>query len=380
MNTKAVILAIIAAICLLMPLSAPAEEASDPQKLKDSYALAIDAINAGDYGQAKQYLSVCLAYCDPDADPGMYADLWLKWACISVIEEEDELALRQLNEALRAQPDLADAYLVRAQIYTARGDVDRAVESLETYIDLTGDTSLYETVAQLYAGGGDAEAARAAYDRYVAGAGGDVAEAGFQSGLYRMQAGEYREAIAEFEAYVDDETYGAGALYNIAICRMSMKDYGGAVEAFTRCVGRGGGFDGLYYNRGVCRMMTRDWAGAMGDFNRAIQADSHTSDARLNLGICLMELKRYEEAIAAFTALIDAEGEQAGEVAYEYRALCRAAADDLEGAIEDYTHLIQRGYEPARTYERRAQVYAAMGDREREQSDLESARRYAMEN
>ena len=96
----------------------------DTQKLDASYTLALNAINAEDYATAKEYLNVCFAYCDPQTNPTMYADLLLKRACIDVIEQNNDMALLNLDAALRVQPDLADAYLVRTQVYASLGEVE----------------------------------------------------------------------------------------------------------------------------------------------------------------------------------------------------------------------------------------------------------------
>ncbi len=379
---------------------APAEEAvveetaavADTQKLDASYTLALNAINAEDYETAKEYLNVCFAYCDPVGNPAMYADLLLKRACIDVIEEKNDMALLQLDAAIRVQPDLADAYLVRTQVYAGQGNVDAAIESLEKYIELTEDTSLYETVAQLNEAKGDIEAAQAAYDKYVEGAGSEVAEAGFQSGLYKMQAGQLEEAIADFEAYAEDETYGAGAAYNIGICKMNLGDYAGAIEAFNTCEEKEGNFEGIYYNRGVCALMDARWEAAAADFAKSIESEPYVDDARYNLAICQMQQEDYETAAATFTALIDgeqtdeAEGEATEEAeaaetgervvndgAYYYRAVCNAALGKLEEAKADYTVCIEHGYELAQSYYQRAQVNAALGDTEAQNADLQAS-------
>ena len=278
---------------------------------------------------------------------------------------------------------------MRTQVYAAQGNVDAAIESLEKYIELTEDTSMYETVAQLNEAKGDVEAAQAAYDKFVEGAGSEVQEAGFQSGLYKMQAGKFEEAIAAFEAYAEDETYAAGAAYNIGICKMNMGDYAGATEAFTACEAKDGTFEGLFYNRGVCGLMSEDWAKAAEDFAKSIESEPYVDDAQYNLGICKMQQGEYEAAIEAFTALIGdgeteaepAEGEATEEQpekvvndgAYYYRAVCRAAIGELEGAVADYTVCIDHGYELAQTYYQRAQVYAALGDTENQNSDLQNS-------
>lgn len=388
MDTGKLIAIVVAALLVLALLPAMSEESMvDTQKLDASYTLALNAINAEDYETAKEYLNICFAWCDPQTNPAMYADLLLKRACIDVIEEKNDMALLNLDAVIRVQPDLSDAYLVRTQVYAAQGNVDAAIEDLEKYIELTEDTSLYATVAQLNEAKGDVEAAQAAYDKYVKGAGTEIEEAGFQSGLYKMQAGNYGEAIAAFEAYAEDETYAAGAQYNIGVCKMNTGDYAGAIEAFTICADKGGTFDGLYYNRGVCHLLSEAWDSAAEDFEKSFSDESYKDDASYNLAICEMQNGKYDRAISLFTALIgDGKTEEPAETdtektvndgAYYYRAVCLTATGDMDGAIADYTTCIEHGYELAQSYYQRAQVYAAKGDTENQNSDLQNSLKYA---
>ena len=104
------IVMMLAALQMIGIMPATAEEnIADAQKLDAIYTLALNAINAEDYGTAKEYLDICFVYCDRESDPVMYADLLLKRACIDVIEGRNDMALLNLDAALRVQPDLADA-------------------------------------------------------------------------------------------------------------------------------------------------------------------------------------------------------------------------------------------------------------------------------
>ena len=324
----------------------------------------------------------------------MYADLLLKQACLDVIEGHFDIALLSLDAALTVQPDLADAYLVRTQIYTADGNFTKAVENLEKYIELTEDTALYETVAQLHEANGDMVAAQEAYDKFASGAGAENQEAGFQAGLYRMENGKFEEAVEAFLAYAEDEAYGAGAYYNIGICQMNLGDFAAAVEAFTACEEKGGAFTGLYYNRGICQLLEEQWESAAADFETSIETEPYADDARYNLAICQMQMEEYEQAIATFTELIGdgeedkpetepAEDEKetverkVSDAAYYFRAVCHGAVGNLEEAIRDYTTCIEHGYELSQSYYQRAQVYAALGDADSQTSDLENSLKYA---
>ena len=59
--------------------------------------------------------------------------------------------------------------------------------------------------------------------------------------------------------------------------------------------------------------------------------------------------------------------------AYDYRAVCNAALGNLEAAVTDYTTCVDHGYELAQTYYQRAQVYAALGDTEAQNADLQAS-------
>lgn len=389
-KTKMILIAVMTLCMLLTAVSAMAEtvQAQDTaamsQKLDATYTLALNAINKEDYATARKYLNISFVYCDPQTNPVMYADLLLKGACIDVIEGNNDIALLELDAALSIQPDLADAYLVRTQIYTANSDFTSAVANLEKYIELTQDNTMYETVAQLHEANGDMAAAQEAYDKFAAVAGEGNQEAGFQAGLYRMENGKYEEAIEAFQAYAEDETYSAGAQYNIGVCKMNLGDYAGAVEAFSACEEKGGTFTGLYYNRGICYLMSEDWANGADDFARSIETEPYVADARYNLAICHMQREDYEAALVAFDELIKsvepAEGEpevKLNDAVYYFRAVCNAGLGNLEEAIKDLTLCIDHGYELSQTYYQRAQVYAAMGDTEKQTSDLENSLKYA---
>ena len=378
------------------------ENASAGQKLDSAYTLALYAINNEEYDKADTYLDVCMAYCDPAANPDLYADILLKKACIDVIHEDYDLALVQLDAALHIQPELADAYLVKAQISSAQGDMDQAISNLEYYIELSEDTDLYETVASFYEASGDMTKAEEAYNKYVQGIGEEVPEANFQNGLYRMEAGNFDEAIEAFQDYLDDETFGAGAAYNIGVCHMNMGEFETAVQDFTSCLDKDGEFEGIYYNRGVCSLLSGNYEDAAADFGRSMESEPYTDDARYNLAVCQMQTEAYEMAIANFTALIgdgakveeeavtegedaakennDTEQEEPKEVnfnAYYYRAVCRAAIGQLEEAAADFTVCIDNEYELAQSYYQRAQIYAALGETDKQAEDLEASLKYA---
>ncbi|MBR2528881.1 MAG: tetratricopeptide repeat protein [Blautia sp.] len=345
------------------------------QKLDTNYTLALNAINNEEYDKAKGYLDVCFAYCNAQDYPELYADLLLKRACIEVINGDTTLALAQLDAAIKVQPDLADAYLVRTQIYSALGEFDTAVDSLTSYIDLTEDPTLYETVAQLYEANGDLDKAQEAFDTYVSETGSNDMQTTYQSAVYKMQGGKYEEAIEIFNTCTEDEVFGAGSWYNIGICRMNLGDYPGAVEAFTSCLDNGGEFEGVYYNRGISSFLQEDWENAVEDFKLSVENEPYEVEARYNWGVCLMQMADYEGAIEQFTILIGdeelpaaeeeaAEGEEAveEEAVEGEEAVEEEAAEGEEAAEEDATEGEEAVEEEAAEGEEAVEKEAAEGE------------------
>ena len=66
-------------------------------------------------------------------------------------------SMKELDEAIRIQETLSDAWLVKTQAYSEDGRYEEAAASLEKYIELTGDFSTYERLSQLFAEIGETE-------------------------------------------------------------------------------------------------------------------------------------------------------------------------------------------------------------------------------
>ncbi len=365
------------------PAALTAEEIANAQMLDAVYTRALSAIESKDYAAARKYLYVGFVYCDPRTDSEIYADMLLKLACIDIIEGDASIAQVELEAALKLNPELADAYRVRTEIYIDEEKYTEAAENLEKYIELTKDESMYATVAELLEAGGEIPAAQEAYDKYVAFAGADNPEAAFQAAVYRMENGLYAEAAEGFLPYTENETYAAAAWYNTGLCRMNTGDFAGAAEAFTASETHGGLYSGLYYNRGFSYMSVEEWAKAAEDFAQSVEKEPFTDDARYNLGRCRMMQGDFEGALAAFNELAGEGGEAAGDAeegtdagmasdaVYYYRAACNSTLGRLEEAIRDYTVCISHGYETAKCYYQRAKIYEAMGDIANRDSDLD---------
>lgn len=369
----------------------------DEQKLDANYALALAYIGREDYDKAMDYLNACLLYCDEDTASDVYADVRLKIACVYTIRQDYEAALEELEEALRVDPSLSEAYLVQTQVYSNLGEYEKAADALQSYIDITGDSSLYEVKAEIYSAVGNVDKALENYKSYIENDSDSPVEAAYKTAVYSMEIGEYEEAINKFEECRKDAAYGPSSYYNMGVCYMRLEKYEKALSYFERVKDKD--FDGLFYNTAVCSMLLDRTEDAIEAFTESIEKESFVSDALYNRAICYVSVEEFAKAIVDFTAYLDGlkadklaeleaeaqkRAEETGEepeaidpdtvvavdIAAYYRGVCELSIGDVEGAIADFTACIENDVAVVDSSFNRGLAYLQNGNYEGSAADL----------
>ena len=394
---SAVLMALVTALALTSTAFA-AVESYDAQKLDTNYALALAYIGREDYDKAMTYLDSCLKYCDETSNPEVYADVHLKIACVYTIRQDYQKALAEIDETLRVKPDLSEAYLVKTQIHSDLGEYENAADALQKYIDLTGDNSLYEVKAEIYSATGNVDKALENYKIFVQSDSQSELEATYKTAIFDMEKGLYQEAIDTFKKCLNDKTYGPSAAYNTGVCYMRLENYESALEYLNRSKDQE--YDGVYYNIGVCNMLLGRTEEAIEAFTSSIEKESFVSDALYNRAICNVSLEKFAAAIVDFTAYLDnvkaqqvaalneqaakdaeAKGEQAKEVKAEdvedvvdiatyYRGVCYLSVSENDSAIADFTACINRDLAPDDSRFNRGLAYLQTGRNEEARDDF----------
>ena len=421
MKRTAALLAALVLTASILPVYAGAES----QKLNTYYSLAVGYIGRENYDKAMEYLDAALGICSEDSDPGMYADLHLKKGCVFTIRREYEEGLKELDEAIRVSPELAEAFLVKVQVYSETDRPREAAENLEKYIGMTGDTSLNESLAQLYLQLENREKAAESYRKLAESisevpedipynlavyemSAGMYAEAlknlqscesdpermpglYYNTGICRMMLEEYGEAAEAFTASLESENFRSDALYNRAVCRLNIQEFTAAAEDFTAYLG---GLnqpedpeaapsdthetepvqDAAYYYRGVCYLSAEQYDSAVEDFTLCLENGINPDESRMNRGLSYLQGGKYEEAKADFTDSIE-NGYMADDALF-YRSYAERFLDDNEAALADLSLCVEHGYNLGQTYQQRALVYQALGNEDDYLKDLEASLEY----
>lgn len=229
-------------------------------QLEDYYRLAGTQIAAEQYDEALASIESCLELY-PGGDNALYVDLLLKQACLLVLLLRDEEALTALDKVLEQQPDHADAYLIKAQIYAERQELAPLADVLDSYLSCKPEEYTIRMVyAQTLFELQRFEDAISQYRFLLAEENGQIekTELWYLLGLTYLQLssyGESEEALLKAQA-ANPELDGLD--YYIGICQMSRGDYPAAVNSFTAAIEAGSMLQHCHYSRGVCRLMLEE--------------------------------------------------------------------------------------------------------------------------
>ena len=343
------------------------------QRLNMWYSQAIESINSGDWENALLCIDGCTVVTTKEGNPELYADLYMKRGYCYIMLGKDEDAIEALDEALSVNPEMENSLLLKVSAYSDMGQYPEAIESLEKYIEVTGDETMYETMASLYEASGDTQKAAECYEKFAKANSGDDAQAALDTGVYLMQRGQYEAAIEQFDKCLEAEEPADNAYYNRALCYMSMGDYENAAADFGACVEAGeSSADDALYTKATCEMTNLDYESAIADFDACIEKDIEANNSRINRGICRLLGGDATSALDDFNECIE-QDINADEARF-YRSYVYLAGKEYENALSDLTACIDNGYDLAASCLQRAQVYKQMGDDEAYKADLEAAR------
>ena len=229
-------------------------------ELEDFYRLASTQIAEESYAEALVSIDTCLDLY-PGGDDGLHVDLLLKRACLLVLLEREDEAMLSLDQVLHFQPDHADAYLIKAQIYAERQELAPLADVLDSYLSCKPEEYTIRMVyAQTLFELQRFEDAISQYRFLLAEENGQIekTELWYLLGLTYLQLssyGESEEALLKAQA-ANPELDGLD--YYIGICQMSRGDYPAAVNSFTAAIEAGSMLQHSHYSRGVCRLMLEE--------------------------------------------------------------------------------------------------------------------------
>ena len=393
--------ALIMTVILMAGSTVAFAENVNSQRLNTYYSLAVGYINQENYEKAMTYIDKALEICTEETTPEVYADLHLKKGCVYTLQKQYDEAIAELNETVRVSPELSEAYLVFVQVYSETENVPAAAENLEKYIELSGDTSVSETLAQMYLQIENRAKAEASYRKLAESiSGGDPDLVSYNLAIYEINAQMYEEALANLKNCPENPEKYPSLHYNTGLCHMLLQQYAEAAEAFTASVNSEEiNKESAIYNRAVCNMTLQQFDHAIADFSEYIasregiapeteeqtegqndegaseqpKTETETENATETEAATETEsetVTETETATETETQTETAAAKAQPDIAHYYRGICYISTSRYTEAIADFTICLEYGINEAESHYNRGLSYLQTGSFENAKADF----------
>ncbi len=247
-------------------------------------------------------------------------------------------AIKLYTEAIEINPQYAEAYYRRAQLYKELKQWDKKAADISSTLAV------------------DPKHVGALRDRA-----GDF--------FYK---GKYLDAELDYSAAIKINRHNWYDYYMRGRCRAAqghdeaaMKDFDSAIEENTKA-------SDAYYERGKLYVRQGKQKRAEKDFNRAIEYSWKHAGAHVELGKFRLAEKDYDEALKLFTKAERLSYGQGGEQLF-WRGNTYKALKDYARAVEDYSAAIGRKFDTPQLRYNRAAAYYELGELEKARADLRLA-------
>jgi len=180
-----------------------------------------------------------------------------------------------------------------------------------------------------------------------------IAQNFFESGINKMQSGDYQEAIENFTQATQINANFTAAYMNRCLAYLQQSEYQMAIEDCTQALQSNPENPEAYLNRGLAYYRLGLTPTAIADYTRVIQLKPQDYRAYYNRGLARFDQEDYESAIADYNQALRQTPtlhSQALSSVYNDRGLVYLQLGNLTGAIANFSLAIRLNTDDARAY------------------------------
>lgn len=334
---------------------------------------ADSAIGKSDYEKAAKYLNKCIAM-DDSVDER--AGLCMRLGCVYMLDEKLDEAAGAFDRTIELDPDMAEAYLLRAQVRVSAGDTAGADADCREYIERGGDDKeMLVTAAAVAEYAGDIDTALKSQRRLLELALNDYDRAGHMAEIGRLLylQGTEAEAAAQIEKALELDQGALSAIHLaiVALHEMNSEQYALACAHFRTAATRADSVDdkASYYEQAmVCAYILMDSELLLLISDEADAAGAMTAQSLMLRGVVAFSQGDYDKSEDSLTRCLEIDADMAD--AHYYRGLCRMQRKDCGSAAEDFTWSIDNDENTVDSYYNRALCYILLEQYEQAAADL----------
>jgi len=223
-------------------------------------------------------------------------------------------AIEDFNQALRINPDFAEAYHYRGRSRYKKGDYLGAIHD-------------YSQVLRINPGNAEAYSNR---------------------GLVRAELGDRWGAMQDYKQALEIDSKHIKTYLNRSSLRVQLEDYQGAIADCNAVLHINPNLPKAYLNRGLAHFELEDYQKAMEDYNQALKINPNLAEGYFNRGLNRVALGEYKDAIADFNQALKLNPNYTQ--AYLNRGYTRLQAGDNWGSLEDFDQALHLDPVSAKAY------------------------------
>jgi tetratricopeptide (TPR) repeat protein len=296
-----------------------------------------------------------------------------------------EAAIEDFDRALELLPDYDEAFYQRGNSYLQLKAPSNAVQDFSRAIAKNPySIKAYYKRAEAYAEMGDTAGTLSDYAQAITRVPKD-ANAYYQRGRFLSKIGEMQTAIGDFTTAIGYNPRHADAYCGRGCCYAELGDLEKANLDFNQALLHNPSHQAAYYQRMYSLGILKDTAANLQGLNQVFspsQDSASPSQAAVVISAELVSAELVEPSSPSLAG--PPEGQQSTVklepetlAGYFERATKRAMNGDLDGAIADYTQIIDEDPHNTQAYYRRGQNYSAIGEDEAALADLNQAIHWA---
>ena len=263
-----------------------------------------------------------------------YVDAYMGRGAVYIIKGEYDLALEDLNEAIKLNPQYVDAYMGRGAVYIIKGEYDLAVEDFNEAIKLNPQhVDAYMGRGAVYIKKGEYDRALEYFNEAIK-LNSQHADAYLGCGVVYIKKGEYDLAVKYFNEAIKlnsrhaDAYLGCGAVYIIK------GEYDLALEYFNKAIKLNPQHADAYLGRSAIYITKGEYDRAFEDLNETIKLNPQHADAYYGRGIAYINEQNFERALEDFNETIKLNPQHAN--AYYGRGIAYINKQNFDRALEDF--------------------------------------------
>ncbi len=247
-------------------------------------------------------------------------------------------AIEDYNQAIKINPNYADAYFKRGLTRYKLGDKQAAIADYNQAININPNyAEAYINRGAVRYELGDKQAAIADYNQAI-NINPNFADAYFNRGAVRNELGDKQAAIADYNQAIKINPNDADAYINRGVARHELGDKQAAIADYNQAININPNDADAYIKRGVARNELGDKQAAIADYNQAININPNFADAYFNRGAVRHELGDKQAAIADYNQAININPNFA--FAISNIGLIKYEEGDIEAAIKQWQQAI----------------------------------------